>query len=398
MNVNEVVGLILWILAYVLTFKTIALFICSFTHYVNSKHINSKYTPLVSIIVPCYNESLTLENCIRSLSKQTYHRYEIIIVDDGSKDNTLEVANKLRLNNPRITVLTKVNGGKASALNYGIKHSRGKIVVSLDADSIFLNDTLTRLVAPFNNPDVAAVGGNIKVSNRGKMITKNQALEYISGLNIQRRTFAHLGCMQIISGAIGAFRKDRLLEVGGYSMDTIVEDMDVTVTLARMGHKIEYIGEAVAYTEAPENSYDFFKQRYRWIYGGFEVLNKHKDLLFSSKSGRIGMIGLPYIITSLLIDILVTFLLFFMLLRVLFYNDSYDLLPLLITVLMLQSILFFYTVYIDRENRGLALLTPIYIMVYTQFINLITIKAFVDYLRGTKTSWNKVKRLGKNVI
>lgn len=204
--------------------------------------------------------------------------------------------------------------------------------------------------------------------------------------------------MQIISGAIGAFRKDRLLEVGGYSMDTIVEDMDVTVTLARMGHKIEYIGEAVAYTEAPESSYDFFKQRYRWIYGGFEVLNKHKDLLFSSKSGRIGMIGLPYIIISLLIDILVTFLLFFMSIRVLFYNDSYDLLPLLITVLMLQSILFFYTVYIDRENRGLALLTPIYIMVYTQFINLITIKAFVDYLRGTKTSWNKVKRLGKNVI
>ena len=269
-------------------------------------------------------------------------------------------------------------------------------MISLDADSIFLKDTLIKLIAPFNNNEITAVCGNIKISNRSKLLNKLQSLEYISGLNIQRRAFAYLNCMQVISGAIGAFRKDALIQIGKYSNDTIVEDMDLTVTLAKMGSKIEYIGDAIAYTEAPESIHDYYKQRYRWTYGTFEVLNKHKDILF--KGHNIGMIGLPYILITMMIDIMVSLVFIYGLIRVIFYNGLIEYFPFIGMVLILQSMMFLYSVHIDNENKKLVLLTPIYVMFYKQYMSSIMIYALFNFVRGKHTSWNKLERLGKNKI
>ena len=141
----------------------------------------------------------------------------------------------------------------------------------VDADSIFLSDTLLKLLEPFSDSKVAAVSGNVKVANRENVLGKNQALEYILGLNLHRRMFTVLNCVPVIPGAIGAFRKDVVLEVGGYSLDTLVEDMDLTMAISKLGYKIEFVGEAIAYTEAPESYKDFCKQRYRWTYAHLKL-------------------------------------------------------------------------------------------------------------------------------
>lgn len=394
----DLIGMTLIIFAYIFTFETVVYFICSVRHYTNSNHNKYEGNDFVSIIVPCYNEELTLANCIESLVTQTYDKYEIIIVDDGSTDRTLDVAKSL-VHSKKVVVLTQPNGGKASALNFGIEHSQGNIIVCVDADSIFITDTLSKLLEPFSNPKIAAVAGNVKVVNRKKVLAKNQALEYILGINLNRRMFTNLNCVPVIPGAIGAFRKEIIQEVGGYSLDTIVEDMDLTMAISKRGYKIEYVGEAIAYTEAPESYKDFCKQRYRWAYGTFEVINKYKSILFSYKSGnKLGLVGLPYILYSIFINIVLTLVLFYLIVIIIFYGNAYNLIPLIFTIIVLQNILGLYTIYVDHEDNKLLFYWPFQILIYRQIIQLMTLKAFIDYMRGKKTSWNKLNRLGKNTL
>jgi cellulose synthase/poly-beta-1,6-N-acetylglucosamine synthase-like glycosyltransferase len=382
--------------AYIFTFETIMYLICSVRHYTNSFYGEYDGDAFVSIIIPCYNEELTLSHCVESMISQTYDKYEIIIVDDGSKDRTLEVARSF-LHYKNVVVLTKPNGGKASALNFGTKHSKGSVLVCVDADSIFLKDTLSKLMKPFSDPKTAAVAGNVKVVNRKKVLLKNQALEYIIGLNLHRRMFTNLNCVPVIPGAIGAFRKDVVLEVGGYSLDTMVEDMDITMAISKRGYKIEYTGEAIAYTEAPESYKDFYKQRYRWTYGTFEIVNKYKDILFSHKSGKeLGVVGLPFTIYTLFMNIALMFVFSYLVIKVAFYGNSSYLLTLISTMLVMQNILIMYTILIDSEDKKLYFYWPFHIVLYRQIICFVTLKVFMDYIRGKKTSWNKINRLGKN--
>lgn len=387
---------IMWIITYFLTFKLLSLIICSMIHY-SKKYKKTNYKPMVSILIPCYNESLTLLNCVNSIIKQNYKNFEILIIDDGSTDNTLDVAKNI--NNKKVKVFTKKNGGKASALNYGIKNAKGELIISLDADSIFIKNTLQEITKPFVNKNTVACCGNIKISNPNNILTNLQSLEYISGLNIQRRTFAYLNCMQVISGAIGCFRKDKLLEINGYSTDTIVEDMDITIAISKLGN-VDYIGDAIAYTEAPENIKDFCKQRYRWVYGSFEVLFKYKDMLFNTKNiTRMGSIGLPYIIVSMIIDVLITILGMYIIIYNIFIIYDTTILILLTLVISLQFIIFLYCNILDSVSiKSSIIFTPLYTLIYSPIINLIMIYSFIHFCIGTKPTWNKVKRLGKNVI
>lgn len=400
LNIQIIITALSWALLLLLCVKVFVFVSLSIRHYRKSKKSRrriGKYRPLVSVIVPAYNEELTLENCIKSLLAQTYNNIEIVIVDDGSKDGTSVVGRRLqRSNSDRIRFFGKRNGGKASALNYGIFRARGEIVVSMDADSMFTKDSLRQLVLSFCDPRLVAVGGNVKVANRDCFMGKFQAIEYIAGLNIQRRSFATLNCMQVISGAIGAFRRQELIEVGGYSSDTIVEDMDITVTLARLGHRVDYNGKAVAYTEAPESVSDFLKQRYRWTYGGFQVTRKHLDLMLNPRHGNIGMVGMPYFAIFPWIDVLISFLFFFALARAVVAGQSLGLLAFYITMSFIQGLLLYYALSIDKEKKRLALLSGLDCLWYNHLISFVTIKAGVNYLRGKNSGWNKLKRLGKN--
>lgn len=395
--------LISYALLAVMFFKIVILLSLSTRHHVYHSALKTTASslttrPRVSVLVPCYNEERTLENCIFSLLRQDYPNFEIIIINDGSTDNTIKIAKKLAQMNSNIKLINKSNNGKALALNTGIEASNGDIIVSMDADSIFLSSTISELVKSFEDPSVAAVSGNIRVANRDSFIGKQQAVEYIMGLTIQRSAFSYLGCMQVISGAIGAFRKEVLYEIGGYSNDTIVEDMEITLALAYSKYKIIYNPKAIAYTEAPESLNNFIRQRYRWTFGGFQVISKYKSLLFKRHLNKMGFIGLPYFIVFPWLDVMVSLLLIISIVLVTLTGKWFELALFFMAMSTLQLLLVIYAISIDKENRNLAPISLFDSLFYSHLISFVTVMAGIDYLNNKKATWSKFERKGKNII
>ncbi|MFX1362968.1 MAG: glycosyltransferase, partial [Promethearchaeota archaeon] len=248
----------------------------------------------VSIIVPAYNEEKVIEKTINSLINLTYDSKEVIIVDDGSKDDTLKIVQRIAGQSP-IRVFSKPNGGKWSALNEGIKHSKGEIIVCIDADTILDKGAIQRLLPHFDDPKIGAIAGNVKVGNRKKILTKLQALEYVSSINIQRRSESFFKKITVVPGPLGAFRKSVIEEVGMYDGNTYAEDAELTLRILKAGYEIKYEPRAIGYTEAPETVTDLAKQRYRWYRGLLQAMTKHKDMLFNSKYGSTGWFMIPWI-------------------------------------------------------------------------------------------------------
>ncbi|NHJ39258.1 MAG: glycosyltransferase family 2 protein, partial [Asgard group archaeon] len=267
---------ILMISLAILGFKTSSNIILSLIY--RGKRKRTDYRPLVSLIVPAFNEAKVIEKTINSLLQLSYTTKEIVIVDDGSTDNTLKIAKKIARKAP-IKVISKPNGGKWSALNKGIVKAKGEIIVCIDADTILVKNAVEQLIPYFTDKEIAAVSGNIKVGNRGKIITKLQAFEYVMDINLLRRSESTLGKITVVPGPLGAFRKSVLKEVGMYSGDTFAEDADLTMTILNAGYKIKYEKKALGYTETPTTLLDLGKQRYRWYRGQIQVMKKHRKAI-----------------------------------------------------------------------------------------------------------------------
>lgn len=263
----------------------------------------------VSVIVPAYNEEVNAVRTIESLLQQDYKYLDIVFVDDGSKDSTFETVKKAFEGNPKVKVLTKPNGGKASALNFGIAKTDAEFVVCIDADTQLKTDAVTQLMNTFylqgKPKEVGAVAGNVKVGNEINMITKWQSIEYITSQNFDRRAFSLLNCITVVPGAIGCFRRKAILEAGGFTTDTLAEDCDLTMRLHKEGYIIENCNEAISYTEAPETIGQFLKQRFRWSFGILQSFWKHRDAIFRKRYKNFGRIALPNI---MLYQILLPFL------------------------------------------------------------------------------------------
>ncbi|MEU9141886.1 glycosyltransferase [Streptomyces sp. NPDC048404] len=248
----------------------------------------------VTVIVPAYNEKECIANTLRSLARST-HPIEIIVVDDGSEDNTSEIAESLGM--PNVRVIRQANAGKPAALNNGVRNARHDIVVMMDGDTVFEPDAVHQLVQPFADPEIGAVAGNAKVGNRDTVIGAWQHIEYVMGFNLDRRMYDLLRCMPTIPGAIGAFRRKAVLEVGGMSEDTLAEDTDITIAMHRAGWRVVYQEHAKAWTEAPGSLKQLWSQRYRWSYGTMQALWKHrKSLTDKGPSGRFGRVGMPLVV------------------------------------------------------------------------------------------------------
>ncbi len=249
------------------------------------------FHPEISVVVAAFNERTVIARTIASILASEYAVTDIVIVDDGSTDGTSDVIRESFGSDPRVRLISRANGGKAAALTDGLFISRGDIYVSIDADTQLDSAAIGMLVRHFQDERVAAVAGNVKVGNRQNILTQWQAIEYTTSQNIDRRAYALLNGITVVPGAIGAWRKSAVTQVGAYMSDTLAEDMDLTWRLRRANYIIENEPKALAYTEAPDSFSSFFKQRFRWAYGTLQCLWKHRRALFSH--GFFGWIALP---------------------------------------------------------------------------------------------------------
>jgi cellulose synthase/poly-beta-1,6-N-acetylglucosamine synthase-like glycosyltransferase len=257
------------------------------------------FNPKVAVLVPAYNEEKVIERTIRAALRSSYRNLRVIVIDDGSKDRTLEVAKdafRREIAAGRVLVLTKPNSGKAEALNFGLQHVRTdeEIFVGIDADTVIARDAVALLVPHFANPKVGAVAGNAKVGNRVNLWTRWQALEYITSQNFERRALNTLGAVSVVPGAIGAWRLSAVGEVRAFQTDTVAEDADLTMALLQNGYRVEYEDMALAYTEAPKNANGLVRQRFRWSFGILQAVYKHREAF--ARKGVLGWVALPNII------------------------------------------------------------------------------------------------------
>jgi cellulose synthase/poly-beta-1,6-N-acetylglucosamine synthase-like glycosyltransferase len=366
------------------------------------------FTPPVAVIVPAYNESNVIVRTVESLLRQDYPApLEVIVVDDGSPDDTYAVASQAFASRDNVRVLRKANGGKASALNYGIEHSSSSIVVCVDADTQFETHTVRSLVAPLVDAHVGAVAGNAKVGNRVNLVTRWQALEYVTSQNLDRRAFALLDCITVIPGAIGAWRREAVLAVGGFTSDTLAEDQDLTIRLRKAGHTIAYAEEAIAWTEAPDTLGALGKQRFRWSFGTLQCAWKHKDTLLRPRYGTLGFVAMPntwlfqLILTALspLADLMFAYSLLSVWLTWRTHGESYALVD-------LEQVMSFYAVFVltdwlgaliafamePDEERGLSWLIMLQRFVYRQLMYSVVIRSFFAAIRGRVVGWGKLER------
>jgi len=303
--------------------------------------------PPIALLAPAYNEAMTIAESVRSLLSLHYPGFEVIVINDGSRDETLQVlidTFELRpiqrhyeqaighapiravygaAHQPRLIVVDKENGGKADALNAGINVSRAPIFCSMDADSLLEPDALLRAVKPFvEDPErTVAVGGTVRIANgctisHGRVLEVRpprnllallQTVEYLRAFLMARLAWSRINALTIISGAFGLFRRARVIEVGGYTHGTVGEDMELVVKLhrlmrdKRLPYRIAFVPEPVCWTEAPEDLRVLGRQRARWHRGALETFERHRDVLLKPRYGRVAVVGFGYI---LLVDVL----------------------------------------------------------------------------------------------
>jgi cellulose synthase/poly-beta-1,6-N-acetylglucosamine synthase-like glycosyltransferase/peptidoglycan/xylan/chitin deacetylase (PgdA/CDA1 family)/spore germination protein YaaH len=257
------------------------------------RHAGEDFEPFVSVIVPAFNEERVICKTIESLLASDYARFEIVVVDDGSPDRTSEVVGERFGGDRRVRLFRKENGGKAEALNYGLARAHGEVVVCLDADTVFAPHTLRALARRFADPGIGAVAGNAKVGNRINLVTRWQALEYVTSQNLDRRAFSTLNCITVVPGAVGAWRRALVEQAGGFNSDTLAEDQDLTLRVRRLGYEVGYEEDAVAWTEAPDSLQGLRKQRFRWSFGTLQCMWKHKGALFRPRFGALGFVAMP---------------------------------------------------------------------------------------------------------
>ena len=371
--------------------------------------VDAVHRPDVSVVVPAYNEEKVIVRTVQSLLAQRYPGLEIIVVDDGSPDRTAEVVTRAFQKHPAVRVLRKANGGKASALNIGVREARGEIVVAVDADTVLAPGAIEALTVPLADERVGAVAGNAKVGNRINLVTRWQAVEYITSQNLDRRAFSLLNCITVVPGAVGAWRRQLVLDAGGFSEQTMAEDQDLTLTLLRHGWHIAYADQAIAYTEAPDTVRTLSRQRFRWSFGTLQCAWKHRDALFRRRYGALGFVALPnawifqlvFPFLAPVADLLFAWSLVTVYLNKLQHGAEY-------AMQSLEQVVLYYLAFLavdwlagvaalllePGEERGLSWLVLLQRFVYRQVLYWAVVKAVFAAAQGRARGWGKLVRKG----
>ncbi|GIZ07593.1 glycosyltransferase family 2 protein [Flavobacterium sp. UMI-01] len=428
--------------------------------FVNYKEIlSSSISPSISIIAPAYNETLNIVENVRSLLSCHYANYDVIIVNDGSKDDSLEKLIKaydlvkvdypinqqiptqplregvFKSTNPafeRLIVVDKQNGGKADALNTGLNISTNKYVACIDVDCLLLEDALQKMIKPFlesTESKVIAAGGVIRIANScvikdGKLldvnlpknaIVKGQILEYLRAFLLGRMAWSRLNGLLVISGAFGMFDKKTAIEVGGYDTHTVGEDMEIIVRMRRymeeqkVKYKVAYIPDPLCWTEAPNTYKVFISQRNRWTRGTIETLKKHKKIAFNADYNSLGTISYPYwLIFERIAPLVEVVGLFYMIYLIAMNSVKWDYALAFIIVAYLFTVFFSIVTIITEEHTyhqykkkgtGYQLLKAAFLEPFINhpFVLYAAIKGNFDYYFNKKIKWGEMTRKGMTI-
>lgn len=349
----------------------------------------------VSIIVPAYNEEAVIGNCIRSILNSDYHYFEVILVNDGSTDNTLAEMQKFATHG-RVRIIDKSNGGKASALNAGIRQARGNILFFVDADGIFCPNTIVEMLRGFRDPRVGAVCGSDAPVNLDRWLPRLLAIQTHVTTGFVRRALSAVNCLPIVSGNIGAFRRDVLRETGGFRPGFIGEDLELTWRVHRAGYQVAFQPQAIVYAEVPSTLTALWKQRVRWGRGLLQTAALHQDMFFNPRFGLIAFY-LPLNLVSLAIIPILQLIVLGLLIPLLFFG----LIPLTLSA-MVGWLGFggtvFTTLFAIALTRAWGDLKYLYLLPlwipYAFFLNPVVVWAFLLELNGGEAQWNKLQRTG----
>lgn len=354
-------------------------------------------TPLVSIIVPAYNEARVIRHCVDSILASAYPNREIILVDDGSTDDTLAAMRDYE-RQPGVTVLGRRNGGKASALNAGLTQARGEIILFVDADGIFARDTIDELLAAFDSERIGAVCGSDSPANLDRLLTRLANLQTHVGTGFARRALSFINCLPIVSGNLGAFRRSVLEKTGPFREGFIGEDLELTWRVHKAGYRVVFQPRATVRAETPSTIRGLWKQRVRWARGLLQTARIHRDMFFNPRYGLfafylgINMVSMVLIPLFQLASIII--------LPILAVQEAS---PVPVNVLGIVGWLGLgfafaasvFSIGLDRAWKDLRHLyvAPLWVL-YSFFMDAVTVWALILELRGGEARWNKLERTG----
>jgi cellulose synthase/poly-beta-1,6-N-acetylglucosamine synthase-like glycosyltransferase/spore germination protein YaaH/peptidoglycan/xylan/chitin deacetylase (PgdA/CDA1 family) len=353
--------------------------------------------PKVTIIVPAYNEEVDAVSSLENLLLQDYPNYDIVFVDDGSKDHTYEKVREAFANHDKIHIYTKPNGGKASALNFGIARTDADYVVCIDADTKLKANAVSMLMRHFlvdSDGRVGAVAGSVKVGNEVNMLTKWQAIEYTTSQNFDRMAYAAINAITVVPGAIGAFRRQAILDAGGLTTDTLAEDCDLTIRINKAGYRVENENGAVALTEAPERLGQFVKQRTRWCFGIMQTFWKNRAAMFRRRYHGLGLWALPNMLVfqfiiptfSPLADVLMVAGLF---------SGNVGMVLLYYLLFLLVDASISIMAYLHEHERLWVLFWIIpQRLCYRWIMYVVLFKSYIKAIKGELQQWGVLKRTG----
>ncbi len=355
--------------------------------------------PFISILVPAYNEEAVISPALASLLRLHYENYEIILVDDGSSDNTLGVVRQLlATHNPRdipVRIISHSNAGKANALNTGLMHAVGEFVLCVDSDARVSPASLVNGLRHFQNKKVGAVAGNVVVVNETNLLTRFQQLEYLISQNFTRRGLGLFGAVTIVPGPVGLFRKTALAQAAGYREDAqlFAEDADLSVRLLAHGWRINSEEGMQAFTEAPDEVFSMLRQRYRWKRGIYQVLHDNFFQLITAPGLRGPLLAVWLVVESFLFEVLGFGVTLFMIVNIISLAEVNLLLGWLAILLILDLMVLLLATPPSQFFKWLPLLL-LQKITYSYALQVWGVLALFDEWRSSTMSWDKVTRLG----
>lgn len=352
-----------------------------------------EFSKKISVLIPAFNEERVLGKTLKSILASNFKNFEVVVIDDGSTDKTLTVARKFQ-KDPRVKVFHKPNGGKFSALNFGLEKITSSVYVALDADTQITKEAIGNLVRFFSQRQIAAVAGNVRVGNRKSLLGILQSIEYTMNLNLERNGYSLINSVLVVPGALGAWRTKAVKEVGGYSGSTLTEDAELTIRLLKKGYKVVYDKDSIAYTEAPKGTDELAKQRIRWTFGVLQTFFHHKNLMFNPHRGFLGLIVLPFtVFVQIPIMILTPFMDLFAI-YAFFFISSELVLVYLVLYLATRLALGMVAFVLEGESPWPLFFLPVQRFVYQPILYFSLYKALFAILKGKGMGWAKIKREG----